>query len=122
MARQFQTWNALTITALYTMDEAAKELRVSRWLQDFIQRHPYYRMVGRKKLFTSEDVARLIGALPCPGSPPRKGKTPYWYIRGKYLGIALDDSTGATEERAARRIIKTWREQAERGEFRKQPS
>jgi integrase len=54
--------------------------------------------------------------------PPRKGKTPYWYIRGKYLGIALDDSTGATEERAARRIIKTWREQAERGEFRKKPS
>jgi integrase len=53
--------------------------------------------------------------------PPRKGKTPYWYIRGKYLGIALDDSTGATEERAARRILKTWREQAERGEFRKKP-
>jgi integrase len=53
--------------------------------------------------------------------PPRKGKTPYWYIRGKYLGIALDDSTGAAEERAARRILKTWREQAERGEFRKKP-
>jgi integrase len=33
----------------------------------------------------------------------------------------LDDSTGTTEERAARRILKTWREQAERGEFRKQP-
>lgn len=54
--------------------------------------------------------------------PPRKGKTPYWYVRGKYLGIALDDSTGTTEERAARRILKTWREQAERGEFRKKPS
>jgi hypothetical protein len=54
--------------------------------------------------------------------PPRKGKTPYWYVRGKYLGIALDDSTGTTEERAARRIFKTWREQAERGEFRKKPS
>ena len=54
--------------------------------------------------------------------PPRKGKTPYWYIRGKYLGIALDDSAGTTEERAARRILKTWREQAERGEFQKKPS
>jgi hypothetical protein len=54
--------------------------------------------------------------------PPREGKTPYWYIRGKYLGIALDDSTGTPEERAARRILKTWREQAERGEFRKRAS
>jgi excisionase family DNA binding protein len=61
--------------ALYTMDEAAKELRVSRrWLQEFIQRHPYYRTVGRKKLFTAEDLARLIGALPCPGSSSRPAK------------------------------------------------
>jgi integrase len=51
---------------------------------------------------------------------PRQGKTPYWYVRGKYLGIALDDSTGATEERAAKRILKTWKQQAERGEFRQQ--
>ncbi len=51
--------------------------------------------------------------------PPRPGKTPYHYVRGKYLGIALDDSTGATEERAARRILATWKQQAERGEFRR---
>ena len=51
--------------------------------------------------------------------PPRKGKTPYWYIRGKYLGISLDNSTGTAEERAARTILRTWRGQAERGEFSK---
>ena len=51
--------------------------------------------------------------------PPRKGKTPYWYVRGKYLGIALDNSTGTAEERAARTILRTWRGQAERGEFSK---
>jgi hypothetical protein len=64
------------MTALLTMDEAAKELRVSRrWFQDFIQDYPYYRKVGRKKLFTAEDVARLIGALPpCPGSSSRPSK------------------------------------------------
>jgi hypothetical protein len=50
--------------------------------------------------------------------PPRKGHTPYWYVRGKYCGIRLDNSTGAGEERAAKRIIATWRQQAERGEFR----
>lgn len=51
--------------------------------------------------------------------PPRQGKTPYWYVRGKYLGIALDRSTGAVERRAAATIRATWRRQAERGEFSK---
>jgi excisionase family DNA binding protein len=62
-------------SALHTMDEAAKKLRVSRrWLQDFIQDHPYYRMAGRKKLFSEEDITRLQGALPCPGSSSRPEK------------------------------------------------
>lgn len=50
---------------------------------------------------------------------PRKGKTPYYYVRGKYLGIALDDSTGTIEFRAAKTIIATWQKQAERGEFKR---
>jgi hypothetical protein len=55
------------------MDEAARELRVSRrWLQDFIQRHPYYRSAGRKKLFAAEDINRLIEAMSCPGSSSRR--------------------------------------------------
>jgi len=60
---------------LFTMDEAAVEMRVSRrWLQDFIQDHPYYRLVGRKKLFEPEHINRLIGAMPCPGSSSRPAK------------------------------------------------
>jgi integrase len=54
--------------------------------------------------------------------PPRQGKTPYWYVRGKYLGIALDKSTGTSEKRAARTIFNTWRRQAERGEFAQKPA
>src|SRR5262249_16427939 len=51
------------------MDETARQLRVSRrWLQDFIRHHPYYRSAGRKKLFTAEDINRLIEAMSCPGS------------------------------------------------------
>lgn len=50
--------------------------------------------------------------------PPREGKTKFWYVRGKYCGIRLDHSTGTGEERAAKRIVATWRKQAERGEFR----
>jgi integrase len=49
--------------------------------------------------------------------PPRPPKTFNYYVRGKYLGIRLDHSTGASEAAAAKRILKTWREQAERGEF-----
>jgi integrase len=45
-------------------------------------------------------------------------KIEFYYIRGKYLGIGLDHSTGTGDPRAARRILKTWREQAERGEFK----
>lgn len=51
--------------------------------------------------------------------PPREGKTPYWYVRGKYLGIALDRSTGSRERRSAATILNTWKRQAERGEFSK---
>lgn len=53
--------------------------------------------------------------------PPREGKTLYWYVRGKYLGIALDKSTGTPERRSAQTILTTWRKQAERGEFSKEP-
>jgi len=49
--------------------------------------------------------------------PPRPGKTSVYYVRGKYLGIRLDHSTGTGEETAAKRIFGTWKKQAERGEF-----
>jgi integrase len=49
--------------------------------------------------------------------PPRKGKTPYYYVRGLYCGIRLDRSTGSSEAVAARTIFRTWKRAAERGEF-----
>src|SRR5262245_43130408 len=54
------------------MDEVAAKLRISRrFLQTMIRSHPYYRLAGRKKLFTDEDVSRLIEAMPCPGNSSR---------------------------------------------------
>jgi integrase len=55
--------------------------------------------------------------MPWSLKPPRPPWTPCWYIRGTYLGIALYRSTGTSDRRAAARILRTWREQAERGEF-----
>jgi predicted DNA-binding protein (UPF0251 family) len=45
----------------YTMNEAAKLLGMSRRLfQDFVQRHPHYCLVGRrKKIFYPEDIEAL---------------------------------------------------------------
>ena len=53
----------------FTLEEVASRFRVSRrTLQDFIRLHPYYRRLGRRKLFTEDDIARLYEALPCPSS------------------------------------------------------
>ncbi len=53
----------------YTLDEVAQLFRVSRrTLQDFLRLHPYYRRLGRRKLFTEDDITRLYEALPCPSS------------------------------------------------------
>ena len=43
--------------------------------------------------------------------PPRPGKTAAYYVRGKYLGIRLDHSTGTGEKVAAKRVLATWRKQ-----------
>lgn len=55
---------------LYTMPETAEQLRVSRrWLQDYIKEHPFYRMAGRKKLFSADDIRKLHETMPRPEQP-----------------------------------------------------
>jgi hypothetical protein len=56
--------------------------------------------------------------MPLKLVPPRQGKTPFWYVRGSYLGIALDRSTKADKPRVARAVLKRWRTAIERGEYR----
>lgn len=48
---------------------------------------------------------------------PRKGKTPYWAVRGHYLGKRLDRSTKARKKSLARKILQKWEREIERGEF-----
>lgn len=55
---------------VYSMDEAAEKLRVSRrWLQGFISKHPfdpagkpYYVPLGNRKKFTENDLERILAA------------------------------------------------------------
>src|SRR5665647_529377 len=85
--------------ALHTMDEVAIKLRKSRrWLQEFIQRHPYYREAGRTKVFTDEDINRLIEALPCPGNSCRPAKV-------KRGSITSGANTSASLWTTARRLL-----------------
>jgi hypothetical protein len=54
---------------IFTMDEAADYLRISRrLLQDIIKTKPYYRTAGRRKLFTEGDLTMLVESMPCPES------------------------------------------------------
>jgi integrase len=49
--------------------------------------------------------------------PPRKGKTPFWYVRGTYLGQFVDRSTKTDRKAVARKFIEKWQREIERGEF-----
>lgn len=49
--------------------------------------------------------------------PPRKGKTPYFAVRGTYLGRYVDRSTKVDRRSLALKKLKQWEREIERGEF-----
>lgn len=55
--------------------------------------------------------------MPLKLVPPRAGKTPYWYVRGTYLGRTVDKSTKAPERRVAKQVLERIKGEIERGEF-----
>jgi integrase len=48
---------------------------------------------------------------------PRAGKTPFYSVRGTYLGTYVERSTGAREREVANRILRRWKLEIERGEY-----
>ena len=61
--------------------------------------------------------------MPLKLIPPRKGKSPYFSVRGTYINTYIDRSTKVDQRAQAKKILKQWREQIERGdyEFRRTP-
>ena len=56
--------------------------------------------------------------MPLKLIPPSEGRrTPYFTVRGTYLGIYVDRSTKTGERRQANKVLKGWAEQIERGEY-----
>lgn len=55
--------------------------------------------------------------MPIKLIPPREGKTPYWSIRGTYLGRYVDRSTKARKRAVAVQFLNKVEKQIERGEL-----
>lgn len=53
--------------------------------------------------------------MPITLKPPRKGKSPNWTIRGTYLGVSVDESTGTPVEALAKQILNAKKREIERG-------
>lgn len=51
--------------------------------------------------------------------PPRKNKSPYWYVRGTHFGATLDRSTKSTSKTAARKFLVLWTREAETGALKR---
>jgi integrase len=55
--------------------------------------------------------------MPLKLIPPRTGKSPNWTIRGTHLRIRVDQTTGTSDERLARKQLAKVRDEIERGAF-----
>ncbi len=53
--------------------------------------------------------------MPIKLHAPKAGRSPYWRMRGTYMGIRIDKSTGTTDRRVASKILAATRDQIERG-------
>lgn len=54
--------------------------------------------------------------MPLKLFPPRKDKTPYYSVRGTYLGIHIDRSTKTSDPKIAKQILKKFELDIQRGE------
>lgn len=55
--------------------------------------------------------------MPIKLIPPRKGKTPYWYGKGTYLGVTVDRSTKAVRKSVAAKVVAKWEREIEGDTF-----
>lgn len=59
--------------------------------------------------------------MPLTLRPPRKGKTPNYEIRGHYLGVAVERSTGTAKRSVAKRKLEELADAIERGDYPEKP-
>jgi integrase len=55
--------------------------------------------------------------MPLKLVPPRPGKTPYYYVRGTYLGVSVDRTTKTADKAQARKALARIKDDIERGVY-----
>jgi integrase len=55
--------------------------------------------------------------MPLKLYPPREGKTPYWSVRGRYIGVKVDRSTKTGKRAVAARLMSKWEREIECGAY-----
>lgn len=55
--------------------------------------------------------------MPIKLHPPRKGYTPFWRVRGTYLGVRVNRSTKTGDRALAKKALDKWKREIECGEF-----
>jgi integrase len=55
--------------------------------------------------------------MPLKLIPPRQGWSPFWRVRGSYLGVYIDRSTKASKRGQAAKMLAKWQREIELGEF-----
>jgi hypothetical protein len=61
---------------LFTLDEVARTFRVSpRTMREHVKRYPFYRVLGGRKLFTSNDIKALTRKRRKPSGHGENGKS-----------------------------------------------
>lgn len=55
--------------------------------------------------------------MPLKLIPPRKGKSPFFSVKGTYIGVRVDRSTKVSKRAVAVQILKKWEQDIERGSY-----
>jgi len=72
------TRQSKTLGTIFTMEEAAEELHISRRaLQDLIKLHPHYALNGHRKLFSESDIRALWEAMRAHAVPTPTRRKPH---------------------------------------------
>lgn len=104
-----------------TIEQVAERLHVSRRkVQDLIKVHPFYRRLGRRKLFSVEDFNALVAKLPCGAPAEIETSTPppeasLWREARRLLAEDAPAGTSASRPPVARKVIPLRRARRESG-------
>lgn len=103
-----RTQGSMTVPRFHTIEESAAIFRVSRRVfQDYIRKHPFFRTLGRRKLFTDADLNQLAAALiECPSSSQS--------ATARQTGISVAPSEASLSTRLAAHLTKPQRKRSGR--------